>query len=127
METPELIAAMLITAVALGVLVGVVTSWVMVDRFHRFTKARIEQAEKDIDDRNKILDMVTEIQLERNRQLDDREAIVTEHEQALRRSAKEAAAVLTAGEDQFDTRISLLDWPELNDPNQDADTVEGPR
>ena len=103
----EWIVAVLIGAVALGVLVGMVTAWIAVQHFNRRLLGKTARREQAIEARSKLLDEQRGLQLRFEREL------------------REAASRMRAESRNFDEMISDT-VPELPHPNQFADTVAMP-
>ena len=130
MDTNELFVAILVTAIALGVLVGVITSHIAVNRLHQEARYNLASREDDISDRNQLLRDQAAIQRNRDNELRIREETVRAAEAALAQRTAQAVAALYATNQAFqdDTLISDLDWekmPELRDGLDD--TVQMPK
>lgn len=123
MDTSELIVAMLVAAVALGLLVGVVASRVAVGYFHRQELRHIALATQDIATRNRLLDERAAVQRNIDHDLRVREEAVS----TLGQRAKEASNTLRTEAESFDTMVSVMDWDALPDPRENDDTVAMPR
>ena len=119
-ETFELIVAVLIGAIALGVLTGMVTAWIAVEHFHRKTLEQIARREQKIDAEWKLLDEQRKLQLRMDSE-------IRNARRNLGHQTKETVAKLRAESEHFDTMISVLDVDDLPHPSDTADTVAMPR
>lgn len=119
MDASELVVAMFVAAVALGLLVSVVASRVAVGYFHRQELRHIALATQDIATRNRLLDERAAVQRNIDHDLRVREEAVAE----LGRRARQASSTLRAEEQHFDTMVSVLDWDALPDPRENDDTI----
>lgn len=148
MDHAEQFVAILITALALGVLAGTIASHVAVEYFHRHTEDRLQRweadlgwrtgllsgnralADEDIATRNQLLDERAAELRHQGNDLRIREEAVSAAEQQLARKTAETKAALHATKQAFDddTTINDLDWekqPELRSVLDD--TVMLPR
>ena len=117
--TFEVVIAVLVGAIALGVLVGMVTAWIAVEHFHRRTLARIARSEQKIDAEWKLLDEQRKLQLRMDGE-------IRNARRNLGHQTKETVAKLRAESEHFDTMINVLDIDDLPHPSDTADTVAMP-
>jgi hypothetical protein len=116
MDATELIVAILVVAIFLGVLVGVIASRVAVDRLLRNTKQDLAEQAANLKHRNHVMTV--------------REEAVTQAEQGFAHRVAEAVAALHATQQLLDDDTTISDaeqeWlPELQDRLND--TVLMPR
>lgn len=148
MDQTELFVAVLVAALALGVLASTISSYIAVEFFHRHTKFRLARQEADTMLRNEMLEEQRElqqkrintteailveqsmVQLNRDNELRVREEAVTVAEHQLAQRTAQAVTALHATKELLDDDTTIMDldqqWlPELRD--QLNDTVMLPR
>lgn len=99
------LAQLIITCVIVGTIAGFIGRFVAERFYTRPHRRRLREQEANLRIRNRLLDERKAIQLNRDNLLRIREEAVTEHEQHLRRSAKEAAAAIHAEIDDSDDTV----------------------
>lgn len=130
MDQNELLVAILVTALALGVLAGTISSYIAVGHFHRHTKYQLAVQQADLASKWEEIADEMEDMVGQARWLAEQRAIQLNRDNEFRVKTEAVAAALHATEQAIadDTTIHDMDqqWlPELRD--QLNDTVMLPR